>query len=60
MDREDSEASPGVLRAHCGHRSAELCREGHGQKESSRYVPQAPTLTLQLFLEVIRPLDRKK
>ena len=57
MDREDGEASPGVLGAHRGHRSAELRRERHGQKESSWYVLWAPALTLQLFVEVVRPLD---
>lgn len=57
MDREDGEASPRVLGAHCGHRSTELRWEGHGQKESSRYVLRAPTLTLQLLVEVVRPLD---
>lgn len=38
MDREDSEASAGLLRAHRGHGSTQLRREGHGQEESSRYV----------------------
>lgn len=57
MDREDGEASPGVLGTHRGHRGTELRREGHGQKESSRYVPRAPTLTLWPLVEAVRPLD---
>lgn len=39
MDREDGEASAGLLRAHRGYRGAQLRGEGHGQKESGRYVP---------------------
>lgn len=40
MDREDGEARAGLLGAHRGHRGAQLCREGHGQEESGRYVPR--------------------
>lgn len=55
MDREDGEASPGLLGAHRGHRRPELRREGHGQEESSWYVPRAPSLALPLSREVAEP-----
>lgn len=35
MDREDSEEGTGLLRAHSGHSSTELCGKGDGQEEGS-------------------------
>lgn len=60
MDREDGEASAGLLRAHRGYRSAQLRGEGHGQKESGRYVPRAPAPTPQLPVGALGPPGRPR
>lgn len=60
MDREDGEASAGLLRAHRGYCSAQLRGEGHGQKESGRYVPHAPAPTPQLPVGALGPPGRPR